>query len=100
MVAWVQRCDDAMPAMAAALLLAEVGDEAGTVGRLGQVGWAVVSVWAGRQAKAGKWLGRLRRGGGHEEVGPEGRARPAGPNGSKGRKYLGQISSGLWSNEI
>jgi hypothetical protein len=38
--------------------------------------------------------------GGHEEAGLEGRARPAGLNGPKGRKYLGQISSGLWSNEI
>jgi hypothetical protein len=26
------------------------------------VGWAVVSVWDGQQAKAKKWLGRLRRG--------------------------------------
>jgi hypothetical protein len=63
------------------------------VGHLGQAGcearWArVVSVSAGRQAKA-------QGGGGHEEVGPEGRARPAGPNGPKERKYLGQISSGL-----
>jgi hypothetical protein len=72
----------------------------GLSGPGGQVGWAVVSVRVGRQAKAEKWLGRLRRGGGHEEVGLEGRARPAGLNGSKGRKYLGQISSGLWSNEI
>jgi hypothetical protein len=65
----------------------------GQVGRLGQAGcearWArVVSVWAGRQAKD-------QGGGGHEEVGPEGRARLAGPNGPKGRKYLCQISSGL-----
>jgi hypothetical protein len=27
----------------------------------GQVGWAMVSVLTGWQAKAGKWLGRLRR---------------------------------------
>jgi hypothetical protein len=66
----------------------------------GQVGWAVVSVWAGWQAKAEKVAGQVEEGRGHEEVGPEGRARPASPNGPKGRKYLGQISSGLWSNEI
>jgi hypothetical protein len=35
--------------------------------------------------------------GGREEVGLEGRARPASPNGLKGRKYLCQISSGFGS---
>jgi hypothetical protein len=39
--------------------------------------------------------GPVEEGKGHEEVGLEGRARLAGPNGPKGRKYLGQISSGL-----
>jgi hypothetical protein len=44
MAAWVQWRNGAMPA---ALLQTEVGDEAGTVGRLGQ---------AGREAKwAGQW---------------------------------------------
>jgi hypothetical protein len=40
------------------------------------VGWVVVSVWDGRQAKAGMWLGRLRRGGGgtRRSGGREGRA--------------------------
>jgi hypothetical protein len=42
----------------------------------------------------------VEEGRGHEEVGLEGRARPTGLNGPKGRKYLGQISSELWSNEI
>jgi hypothetical protein len=53
MAARVQRCDGVRPAMAVAFLRTEVGDEAGTVGRLGQAGcearWAgVVSIWAGR----------------------------------------------------
>jgi hypothetical protein len=57
MAARVQRRDDARPTTTAALLRTEVGDEAGTVARLGQAGcvarWAeVVSVLAGRQAKA------------------------------------------------
>jgi hypothetical protein len=45
MAAWVQRCDGAMPAMVAALLRTEVGDEAGTVGCFGQAGREVK--WAG-----------------------------------------------------
>jgi hypothetical protein len=48
----------------------------GLSGPGGQVGWAVVSVRVGRQAKAEKWLGRLRRGGGARGgwVGREGQA--------------------------
>jgi hypothetical protein len=37
-VAWVQRRDDVRSAMVAALLWTEVGDEAETVGYLGQAG--------------------------------------------------------------
>jgi hypothetical protein len=48
------------------------------------VHWAVVSVWDGRQAKAGKLLGRLRRGGGHEEVGRKGGPGRLGRTGQKG----------------
>jgi hypothetical protein len=75
------------------------------VARLGQAGcvarWAeVVSVLAGRQAKAEELARLVEEGRGHREVRPEGRARLAGSNGPKGRKYLGQISSGLWPNEI
>jgi hypothetical protein len=39
--------------------------------------------------------GPIEEGRGHEEAGLEGRAKPARPNGPKGRKYLGQISSGF-----
>jgi hypothetical protein len=106
MAAWVQWHDSEMPVTAPALLRTGVGDEAGTMGLLGQAGRE--AKWAGRwcrfglagRPRPGKWLGWLRRGGGHEEAGLEGRARPAGLNGPKGRKYLGQISIGLWSNEI
>jgi hypothetical protein len=54
--------------------------------------------WPAGQGR--KVAGPIEEGRGHEEVRPEGRARLAGLNGPKGRKYLGQISSGLWSNEI
>jgi hypothetical protein len=47
MAARVQRRDGVKPTMVTALLQTEVGDEAGTVGHLGQ---------AGREAKlAGRW---------------------------------------------
>jgi hypothetical protein len=47
MAARVQRRDGVRPTMVTALLRTEVGDEAGTVGHLGQ---------AGREAKlAGRW---------------------------------------------
>jgi hypothetical protein len=47
----VQRRDGAMLATAAALLRMEVGDEARTVGRLGQAGWE--AKWAGRWCQFG-----------------------------------------------
>jgi hypothetical protein len=53
----------------------------------GQVGWAVVSVWAGWQAKAEKVAGQVEEGRGHEEVGPEGRARLA---------QMGQRGESIW----
>jgi hypothetical protein len=87
------------------LLQTEVGDEAGTVGRWARragrpcgLGGAVGLGWPAGQGR--KVAGPIEEGRGHEEVRPEGRARLAGLNGPKGRKYLGQISSGLWSNEI
>jgi hypothetical protein len=49
MAAWVQQRDGAMPATAAALLRTEEGDEARTMGHLGQ---------ASREAK---WVGRWCR---------------------------------------
>jgi hypothetical protein len=86
MAARVQRRDGVRPGTATALLRTEVGNEAGTMGRLGQAGckarWArVVSVWAGRQAKAGEVIGPVEEGRGHEEVKPEGSVRPARLNG-------------------
>jgi hypothetical protein len=45
----VQRHDGVMPV--AALLQMEVGDEARTVGRLGQAGWE--AKWAGRWCRFG-----------------------------------------------
>jgi hypothetical protein len=59
------------------------------------VGWAVVSVWAGRQAKVGKWLGRLRRGGGHEEAGWKGGPGRLGRMGQKGGSIFVRFQLGF-----
>jgi hypothetical protein len=63
------------------------------------VGWAVVSVWDGQQAKAEKWLGRLRRGGGRGgRAGREGQAGWAEQ--AKRDEVFGSDFKWLRSNEI
>jgi hypothetical protein len=57
MAAWVQWRNGVMPATAAALLRTEVGDEAGTMGHLGQAGQE--AKWAGQWCRFGL-AGRTR----------------------------------------
>jgi hypothetical protein len=76
MVAWVQRRDSAMLVTAAALLRTEVGDEAGTMGRLGQ---------ADREDKWTGWWCRFGMAG-------KGGFSPQEERGQRGR--LGQRMSG------